>query len=292
MNNENIVKSIKNLCKENNITIGQLEKEVGLSQGLVSKWKDKTPSLDKIVDIADYFNVTLDEVIGRTNNLKDDFLQMLYRQTSSCILKWNVLDDSADQNISKPTIYGEITDIKNKTHTYYNQSIYKEYFYYTSYNNGFIIIGAACAVNELDSPQYISLYIQPTKESKAIRQKYTKEQLESLWIKILKSLSDKTPAEILVEDFKQQMLAGEEVELLKHCQDFIQQTPNTQNDINKLLKDEKAKEVLIKANDPAVQQLISTFSNPKVIQTIDSTNRLVKYMMEIDKLRNKKDKQN
>ena len=34
MNNENIVKSIKNLCKENNITIGQLEKEVGLSQGL------------------------------------------------------------------------------------------------------------------------------------------------------------------------------------------------------------------------------------------------------------------
>ena len=111
MNNENIVKSIKNLCKENNITIGQLEKKVGLSQGLVSKWKDKTPSLDKIVDIADYFNVTLDEVIGRTNNLKDDFLQMLYRQTSSCILKWNVLDDSADQNISKPTIYGEITDI-------------------------------------------------------------------------------------------------------------------------------------------------------------------------------------
>lgn len=29
MNNENIVKSIKNLCKENNITIGQLEKKLG-----------------------------------------------------------------------------------------------------------------------------------------------------------------------------------------------------------------------------------------------------------------------
>lgn len=292
MNNENIVKSIKNLCKENNITIGQLEKEVGLSQGLVSKWKDKTPSLDKIVDIADYFNVTLDEVIGRTNNLKDDFLQMLYRQTSSCILKWNVLDDSADQNISKPTIYGEITDIKNKTHTYYNQSIYKEYFYYTSYNNGFIIIGSVCAKHEFNNPQYVSLYIQPTEKSEAIRQNYTKNQLKTLWIKVLRSLSDKTPSEILIEDFKQQMLANEEVDILKHCQDFIKRTPDTKNDVDKLLNDNNAKKILIEANDSSIQQLISTFSNPKVLQTIDATNRLVQYMSEIDKLRNKKDKQN
>lgn len=292
MDNELLVKSIREICKVNNITPSQLENELNFGAGLISRWTKSSPSLDKIVDIADYFHISIDKLIGRNYNIDDNFLKVVYRQTDGNILKWNNINDDIEQNIFKPTIYGEITDSKNKTYTYYNQSIYKEYFYYTSYNNGFIIIGAACAVNELDSPQYISLYIQPTKESKAIRQKYTKEQLESLWIKILKSLSDKTPAEILVEDFKQQMLAGEEVELLKHCQDFIQQTPNTQNDINKLLKDEKAKEVLIKANDPAVQQLISTFSNPKVIQTIDSTNRLVKYMMEIDKLRNKKDKQN
>jgi transcriptional regulator with XRE-family HTH domain len=288
MDNELLVKSIREICKVNNITPSQLENELNFGAGLISRWTKSSPSLDKIVDIADYFHISIDKLIGRNYNIDDNFLKVVYRQTDGNILKWNNINDDIEQNIFKPTIYGEITDSKNKTYTYYNQSIYKEYFYYTSYNNGFIIIGAACAVNELDSPQYI----QPTKESKAIRQKYTKEQLESLWIKVLKSLSNKTPAEILVEDFKQQMLAGEEVELLKHCQDFIQQTPNTQNDINKLLKDEKAKEVLIKANDPAVQQLISTFSNPKVIQTIDSTNRLVKYMMEIDKLRNKKDKQN
>lgn len=292
MDNELLVKSIREICKVNNITPSQLENELNFGAGLISRWTKSSPSLDKIVDIADYFHISIDKLIGRNYNIDDNFLKVVYRQTDGNILKWNNINDDIEQNIFKPTIYGEITDSKNKTYTYYNQSIYKEYFYYTSYNNGFIIIGAACAVNELDSPQYISLYIQPTKESKAIRQKYTKEQLELLWIKVLKSLSNKTPAEILVEDFKQQMLAGEEVELLKHCQDFIQQTPNTQNDINKLLKDEKAKEVLIKANDPAVQQLISTFSNPKVIQTIDSTNRLVKYMMEIDKLRNKKDKQN
>lgn len=292
MDNELLVKSIREICKVNNITPSQLENELNFGAGLISRWTKSSPSLDKIVDIADYFHISIDKLIGRNYNIDDNFLKVVYRQTDGNILKWNNINDDIEQNIFKPTIYGEVTDTENKTHTYYNQSIYNEYFCYTSYNEGFIIIGAVCAKHELNKPQYISLYIQPTEKSEAIRQDYIKEQLESLWIKVLKSLSDKTPSEILVEDFKQQMLAGEEVDLLKHCQDFIQQTPNTQNDINKLLKDEKAKEVLIKANDPAVQQLISTFSNPKVIQTIDSTNRLVKYMMEIDKLRNKKDKQN
>lgn len=292
MDNELLVKSIREICKVNNITPSQLENELNFGAGLISRWTKSSPSLDKIVDIADYFHISIDKLIGRNYNIDDNFLKVVYRQTDGNILKWNNINDDIEQNIFKPTIYGEITDSKNKTYTYYNQSIYKEYFYYTSYNNGFIIIGAVCAKHELNKPQYISLYIQPTEKSEAIRQDYIKEQLESLWIKVLKSLSDKTPSEILVEDFKQQMLAGEEVDLLKYCQEFIEQTPDNKNDINKLLKDEKAKEVLIKANDPAVQQLISTFSNPKVIQTIDSTNRLVKYMMEIDKLRNKKDKQN
>lgn len=292
MDNELLVKSIREICKVNNITPSQLENELNFGAGLISRWTKSSPSLDKIVEIADYFHISIDKLIGRNYDADDSFLKIVDRQTFKHILKWNILDDNIDQNISKPIMYGEVTDTENKTHTYYNQSIYNEYFCYTSYNEGFIIIGAVCAKHELNKPQYISLYIQPTEKSEAIRQDYIKEQLESLWIKVLKSLSDKTPSEILVEDFKQQMLAGEEVDLLKYCQEFIEQTPDNKNDINKLLKDEKAKEVLIKANDPAVQQLISTFSNPKVIQTIDSTNRLVKYMMEIDKLRNKKDKQN
>jgi transcriptional regulator with XRE-family HTH domain len=292
MDNELLVKSIREICKVNNITPSQLENELNFGAGLISRWTKSSPSLDKIVDIADYFHISIDKLIGRNYDADDSFLKIVDRQTFKHILKWNILDDNINQNISKPIMYGEVTDTENKTHTYYNQSIYNEYFCYTSYNEGFIIIGAVCAKHELNKPQYISLYIQPTEKSEAIRQDYIKEQLESLWIKVLKSLSDKTPSEILVEDFKQQMLAGEEVDLLKYCQEFIEQTPDNKNDINKLLKDEKAKEVLIKANDPAVQQLISTFSNPKVIQTIDSTNRLVKYMMEIDKLRNKKDKQN
>ena len=61
-------------------------------------------------------------------------------------------------------------------------------------------------------------------------------------------------------------------------------------DIEKLLKDKNAKKVLIEEDDPLIQQLVSTFSNQKLAQTIDATNKLIQYMSEIDKLRNKKDK--
>ena len=81
------------------------------------------------------------------------------------------------------------------------------------------------------------------------------------------------------------MLANEEVDILKHCQDFIKQTPDTKNDVDKLLNDNNAKKILIEANDSSIQQLISTFSNPKVLQTIDATNRLVKLISyEIKKI--------
>ena len=73
---------------------------------------------------------------------------------------------------------------------------------------------------------------------------------------------------------------------------YISKIPNNKKDIEKLLKDKNAKKVLIEEDDPLIQQLVSTFSNQKLAQTIDATNKLIQYMSEIDKLRNKKDKQN
>ena len=64
MNNERMIETIRELCKKNNITPTKLEEELGFSQGLISRWKDKTPNIDRIIDIADYFHVSLDEVVG------------------------------------------------------------------------------------------------------------------------------------------------------------------------------------------------------------------------------------
>lgn len=60
-----IVDSIKRLCKEKDMSIPKLEKEVGLSNGSIYNWNKSYPSIDKVIKVADYFNITIDELIGR-----------------------------------------------------------------------------------------------------------------------------------------------------------------------------------------------------------------------------------
>lgn len=44
----------------------QVSKETGISQATLSEWKkgDYTPKLDKLKKLADYFGVSLEELIG------------------------------------------------------------------------------------------------------------------------------------------------------------------------------------------------------------------------------------
>lgn len=85
---DKIVKSIKKLCVKNNINLSRLEKNVGLSQGLISKWKTTTPSLEKLIDIARYFSVSLDEVVG-LKDVDDVFLELLCNNTEANKLFWH-----------------------------------------------------------------------------------------------------------------------------------------------------------------------------------------------------------
>lgn len=189
MNNEIIVSSIKNLCKSNNITVGELEKTIGLSQGLVSKWLKTTPSLDKIVDIADYFHVSLDEVVGRNQcNISDMFLKILYEKTNEKQIKWY-------SNLDK---YCPMVKIS------YDETLegnFNQISYYSEYNNGYIIIYCIYTPDFLLAPRELKLYIQPSYNSDRIIQDYSTEELKMLWVKILNNL-DNVPDEVKAQDFK------------------------------------------------------------------------------------------
>jgi len=67
---------IKNLCKEANISISQLETILKIGSSTISKWKSSNPSADKLSLVADYFGVSLDYLMGRTKIKKtsDDAL--------------------------------------------------------------------------------------------------------------------------------------------------------------------------------------------------------------------------
>lgn len=58
-----IYEKIMALCKSRNISVRRLEKETGLGNGVIAGWKHGYPRVDKLLAVADYFGVTLDELV-------------------------------------------------------------------------------------------------------------------------------------------------------------------------------------------------------------------------------------
>lgn len=76
-----ILERIKELCSEREITVAQLERNLGFGKGTIGKWKERIPSVDKVRVVANYFNVSIDFLTGITNVekpadclLKDDMI--------------------------------------------------------------------------------------------------------------------------------------------------------------------------------------------------------------------------
>jgi len=61
---DNVKERVKRLCKEKGITIQQLEKQIGLSNGTISKWDRYNPRMDKLQLVADFFSVSTDYLTG------------------------------------------------------------------------------------------------------------------------------------------------------------------------------------------------------------------------------------
>ncbi|MBX9096386.1 helix-turn-helix domain-containing protein [Streptococcus gordonii] len=60
---------IKFLAKKQGISLNTLEERVGLGKNYIYSLKNKkTPSAEHIAKIADYFNVSTDYLLGRTDN--------------------------------------------------------------------------------------------------------------------------------------------------------------------------------------------------------------------------------
>lgn len=54
-----IYKYISDICAKREISIAKLEKDVGFALGTVRRWGAVMPSVDKMVKVADYLNVTV-----------------------------------------------------------------------------------------------------------------------------------------------------------------------------------------------------------------------------------------
>lgn len=67
-----IYSRIKKLANERHISISELERTLNLSNGTISKWGKSMPNTKYLIPIANYFNVSTDYLLGRTDNRKVD----------------------------------------------------------------------------------------------------------------------------------------------------------------------------------------------------------------------------
>ena len=62
--NEKLLTNIKELCKEKGISQRQLQTELNLSAGSISKWRSSNPSYSTLEKVAHYFDVSVDYLKG------------------------------------------------------------------------------------------------------------------------------------------------------------------------------------------------------------------------------------
>lgn len=130
-----LVNNIRALCKKKNISITKLESDLFLSPGLISRWSKNIPSVDKVMDIATYLGVSIDELVKQPQNAPEHrdierLLFLLYNRTLADKTEWEILNFQAPpkelKNISSSTFFPvESCDC-----------------YYTNYLNGFFFLAS------------------------------------------------------------------------------------------------------------------------------------------------------
>lgn len=62
----NTYEIIKTLANGRKMTVAELERKLDLSNGSVSKWAKSTPNSKYLEKVADYFDVSVDYLLGRS----------------------------------------------------------------------------------------------------------------------------------------------------------------------------------------------------------------------------------
>ena len=58
-----VLENISRLCKERGVSIARLERETGISNGTISRWGTSSPTLANVKAVADFFEVSVDDLM-------------------------------------------------------------------------------------------------------------------------------------------------------------------------------------------------------------------------------------
>ncbi len=89
LNLELLIRNIKRLCDQRGITLTQLEKDLGFSAGALQKWRTSEPSIGKVLQLCNYFGVSLDSICGLQHTARNAaYMAALIRKTEAGLIIW------------------------------------------------------------------------------------------------------------------------------------------------------------------------------------------------------------
>lgn len=156
MDTKVLVNNIKKICQDRQIPISQLEKDLYMSPGLISRWTRNVPAFDRVVEIAEYFDISVDSLIHDSSAVHSEakaaqrLVNTLYQQTIEAVISWEVLDTRQSVLKLPPDM---LQNIKAPADTD---------FFYCPFQEGFFILAAHYA--DAERPE-LSLFILPNLRS-------------------------------------------------------------------------------------------------------------------------------
>ena len=58
-----VLAKILDKCREQGVTLAELERKAGLANRTIYKWNESVPSVDKVLAVANVLGVTVDELV-------------------------------------------------------------------------------------------------------------------------------------------------------------------------------------------------------------------------------------
>jgi transcriptional regulator with XRE-family HTH domain len=95
----NVLERIQKLSKENGISVGFLEENLGIGRGTIYKWNKSAPNTENLVKVADYFNVSIDYLLGRDHSSNEkDIAKIMDKMKKQLMNETDLLFDGEAMN--------------------------------------------------------------------------------------------------------------------------------------------------------------------------------------------------
>lgn len=91
VNIEYLHQRIKEECRKKEMNVSQLEKELHFGAGSIAKWSQSVPSIEKVVAVAEFFGMSVDELCGiKKTKEETKFVEKMIQKTMDGGLIWHL----------------------------------------------------------------------------------------------------------------------------------------------------------------------------------------------------------